>query len=310
MKVLITGGAGFIGSSLGLDLLNIGIDVYFLDKENKPDFISSNKYFKININNKEALKKLFQENEFDGVIHLAAVSRVVWGEKNPKECRTTNINGTQNILSTIVENSPDTWFIFGSSREVYGEPDELPVSESYKKKPINIYGHTKLEGEKLTEKFSKEYGINSVILRFSNVYGNERDILDRVTPKFILSALKGEPLTVQGGTQVFDFTHIDYTVEGIKKAIELLNSRYKLTGYIDDFHILTGRPTPIIDLAEMIINYTNSKSKIIFLEGRDYDVNKFYGNTRKIKAILGLGEPIYIEEGLKRTIKLYKEILK
>ncbi|RUM58803.1 MAG: NAD(P)-dependent oxidoreductase [Persephonella sp.] len=308
MSILITGGAGFIGSTLGLNMLKKGEDIYFLDIKDKPNFIPNDRYFNIDITDKNSLEDVFKNIKFDGIIHLAAISRVVWGEEEPEKCKKTNIEGTNNILSLIAKYLPKSWFIFGSSREVYGEAENLPVKEDDPKKPINIYGRTKLEGENLTIKYSQEYGINSVILRFSNVYGNERDILDRVIPKFIISALKNEPLTIQGGTQIFDFTYIDYTIEGIKKTIELLNSQSKQNGYIDDFHILTGKPKSIVDLAEMIIDYTNSSSEIVYLEGRYYDVDKFYGDIKKIRNVLGIGEPIYLEDGLKKTVKLYREI--
>jgi len=307
MKILITGGAGFIGSSLGLKLLERGEDIYFLDIKDKPNYIPSERYLKIDVRDKEKIRELLKSKNFDGVIHLAAVSRVIWGEENPEECVDINVNGTENLLSALAEVSPKTWVIFGSSREVYGEPEKLPVKESDEKKPINIYGHSKLKGENLTKKYSSEFGLNTIVLRFSNVYGNERDILDRVIPKFILSALNNKPLTIQGGKQVFDFTYIDFTVKGLLNTIDYISS-FRQQGFWDDFHILTGMPTSIMDLAEMIIKYTNSDSEIVFEEERNFDVNRFYGDTEKIRSILNLDTPIYLEEGLQKTIKLYKEV--
>jgi len=308
-NILITGGAGFIGSNLAESLLKTGkYKIYILDiKENAKNLENIAKqtvYIQGDIRDKELLNRLFKNIEFHGVIHLAAVSRVIWGEKNPELCISTNVIGTENLLQSLTLSK--SWLIFGSSREVYGEPQILPVKEDAPKIPINLYGKTKLKGEKLVEQYSRKYKISSIILRFSNVYGNEKDIMDRVIPKFILNGIKGLPLEIQGGNQVLDFTYIDDTVEGIMKAIAYLErNRY----VFDDFHILTGKPTKITDLPLLISRHIGRKVKVTYTDPRKYDVEKFYGDPEKAKHILKFEARIDISEGIKLTTKRFKEVL-
>ncbi|MGC8581679.1 MAG: NAD-dependent epimerase/dehydratase family protein [Thermoplasmata archaeon] len=309
-KILITGGAGFIGSSLVNELKKRkNYDVYVLDvkkdPENLKNVIQKITYIYGDIRDRKLLNGLFLQHHFDGIIHLAAVSRVIWGEEDPEMCISTNIGGTKNLVEIVSETQRNMpWIIFGSSREVYGEPLTLPVSEDDPLNPINTYGKTKYEGEKIIEQYSKYYDIDSLVLRFSNVYGNERDILDRVIPRFILLSMGGEDITINGGTQKFDFTYIDDTVNGIILAIEYIEkNRYDSTHIFDSFHMVTGIPTEILTLAKKIKEYTSSESKIIYMAPRDYDVNIFYGNPDKAYKKLGFHATFDIDTGLKRTIK-------
>ena len=236
----------------------------------------------------------------DGIVHLAAVSRVVWGYENPRECVDINIDGTANILEATRMSVKKPWVIFGSSREVYGEAKTLPVTEDFPKIVQNIYGATKIAGEMLCEQYHKDYGLNIGILRFSNVYGSKYDQLDRVIPKFILRASKNLDLIIQGGNQLFDFTHINDTVNGIKLMIEKISTN---SSYFDRFHILTGKATSLQDLAKYIIDAAGSNSNIRYTDARPYDVLKFYGNYSKAKKLLGYEPKIDIKKGVKMTVE-------
>ena len=310
-RILITGGAGFIGSNLAEKLLKTGrYEISILDIKNNPTNLEKIRekinYINGDIRKENLLDGVLKTGGFDGVIHLAAVSRVVWGENEPERCESTNIGGTNLLMQSISHLKDKPWVIFGSSREVYGEQSTLPVKESARKMPINIYGKTKLEGEKIVIQQSKNFNINAIILRFSNVYGNERDILDRVIPKFIIKALQGEPLEIQGGHQIFDFTHVDDTVRGIISAMKHLSKKENGT-LLEDFHILTGNPTKIIDLPYLISKYTETHVKIKFTNPRDYDVGKFYGDPSKAKNLLGFAAKISIDEGIKTSVKRFME---
>ncbi len=247
MNILVTGGSGFIGSTLTKRLIKEGHKVIGLDVKQAPsNEIKTNANVTScigDIRDANLLEQLFSDSMIDGIVHLAAVSRVVWGEMDPKLCYDVNVNGTKNLVNTIRNHGDHPWLIFGSSREVYGEPSQLPVTEDFPKIPINIYGRTKVRGEELVTNLAGDRGLCTGILRFSNVYGNEKDILDRVIPRFILRSLENNPVEIHGGNQSFDFTHIDDTVEGISRTIDYLeNKRTEGESMCEDFHLLPGEP--------------------------------------------------------------------
>lgn len=306
---------GFIGITLAkeLDKLNYNIilfDIRDNNKNNKPYLKYKNiNFIQGNTNNTELLTKIFNENTIDGIIHLGAVSRVVIAQNNPEECIRTNINGTQSLLQALENSSNENkpWLIFGSSREVYGEPKELPVKESFEKKFVNIYGDSKIQGENLFTSFAKENGNNCLILRFANVYGNQYDLFDRVIPRFIKAINSNKELTIEGGGQVIDFTHIDDTVDTIIKSINYLE---KNNNIIDDFHILPGIGWNLSQAIEYIENILDKKAIIKTNEKRNYDVEKFIGDPTKIKTILKSRNFFSLEDGLKLSIHKYLKAIK
>ena len=158
MKILLTGSAGFIGHALKTFLEKQNVSVVPFDIKNDP---------KYDIRDITILKR--KVKDVKGIIHLAAVSRVITAQQEPLKCVSTNIGGTSNILESArtTENEPP-WVIFGSSREVFGEPKNFPVTEETPKIPINIYGLSKITGERLCETYSKYYGLKIRIQSFSN----------------------------------------------------------------------------------------------------------------------------------------------
>ena len=311
MNILITGGAGFIGSNLVEKLIFKGYNPIILDIVREPNNIKNLNdrfmYYQSDIRNKSNLENLFKEYKIDGIIHLAAVSRVIWGQENPNLCFDINTNGTRILFESLKKSNQKPWFIFGSSREVYGESSDLPVCESCKKIPINIYGETKIMGEHIVKEYTKELGLKSVILRFSNVYGNERDILDRVLPRFILAALKGKDIYIHGGNQLIDFTYIDDTVNGIIKTIYFLDNKLN-KGSNEDFHLLTGHGTTLQNAIKIISQNTDNGFDIEITEPRKYDVNRFYGNPDKAKRKLNFEAEILPKDGIPATIARFSEV--
>jgi len=306
MKILITGGSGCIGSSLASSLVKSGEEVLSFDIRKNPPINESNSginFICCNILDYNKISQLV--SQVDGVIHLAALSRVVWGQKYPNLCREININGIKNILESIKNSQKKPWMIFGSSREVYGEQKNLPVSESAELNAINVYGSTKVIGESLCRKFSQKYKFNLAILRYSNVYGSLNDQLDRVIPTFILNSINGNDIVIEGGEQIFDFTHITDTIDGTLMAIDLIS---KNNNYINtDYHILTGTGTTLQALVLIIERELNSNSRIVYNPPRNYDVMKFYGNPAKAKNELGFSSKISVTDGIRKTINLYKK---
>lgn len=308
-KILISGGLGNIGSNLARALLRKGHEILIFDYQEDfstiKDIRDDIKVITGDIRDFEKVRRAIIS--VNGLVHLSAVSRVVWGYENPKECVDINIGGTVNVLEAARLSVRKPWIIFGSSREVYGEPEELPVDEFSPKKVKNIYGVTKLAGESLLEQYHRNYLLNGIILRFSNVYGSIYDQLDRVIPKFIIRAQKNQDLVLQGGKQVFDFTYIDDTIDAIVKSIEKLSTEET---YFNDFNVVTGVKTPLKNLANLILELIGTcNSKLTYTKSRMYDVEKFYGNPSKAAEELGFKAQIHIREGLIKTIQSLKPIL-
>lgn len=296
LKLLITGVSGFIGRSLVEEIVNRNLpwSIYGIDiKEpcfNDPKYSKNVVFDILDIRNSKAVGEYFANKEFDGVIHLSAVSRVVDAEKDHENCIKTNLYGTQYVLENVAK-TPDTWVIFGSSREVYGEQNQFPVKESCEKKPINIYGKCKLEGEMLVQKLIRRY----IILRFSNVYGNNYDIKGRAIPAFVECALNNKPLYLEGGGQIIDFTYISDTVMCIIQSTKLLQSNAIEK---EEIHICPGYENRITDIISYLSSCLNKELRVIYRKGRSYDVNRFIGDPTKRKEILCDKEFVSLQEGI------------
>ena len=238
----------------------------------------------------------------DAVFHFGAVSRVAWGQEDPFTCWMTNQMGTLNLLEACKKSETRPVLFYASSREVYGEPLYLPVDESHPKRPISVYGMSKLSAEKACMSYSRGLGnvgsVDHVVFRFSNVYGSERDLPERVIPKFMSKALRGDDITLYGGGQVLDFTFLDDTISVILKAYAAcFDSEPNLFG--EDFHFVTGRGVSVSDLATMIVEMVGSSSKIIRSGSNTFEVRRFVGNPEKARRMLGYESRVRLEDGLK-----------
>lgn len=309
-NILITGGAGFIGSSLATELCKSKYRIITLDNrtdlKNIDQIVEKIEHIQADVRNKSILNQILCDNNITGIVHLAAVSRVKNAEKNPIECVDVNINGILSLFESIQKSRSKPWIVFGSSREVYGEPKSLPVSESYPKNPINIYGYTKIIGEQLVRCFSSDIGLKSAILRFSNVYGNQRDILDRVIPRFVMKSLNGGNIVINGGNQLIDFTHIDDTIKGILQTIGYLESAQNHS--VEDFHLLTGKGSTLQEIVQILSENIGRNINIKYDQARTYDVDRFVGDPQKAKEILGFTPKIFPDKGVPMTLNLYKEV--
>ena len=300
-KILVTGALGFIGRTLLETLIaqKCGAKLYGIDIKDLPsaaDLLKNNiHYEKIDIRNKDSIQSYIRENQFDGIIHLAAVSRVEDAENNKKNCIDTNYKGTQYIATAASENKK-TWLIFSSSREVYGEQKVFPVAEDAELLPLNIYGFYKLEGERVVKSTIENY----CILRFSNVYGNAYDLPKRVIPKFVTTAIQGGELVLEGGSQLIDFTFIDDTIKSIIKCMEQLCSGKMKK---ETIHILPGRLNKITDIID-ILRKGNMNFSVSTRNARSYDVQQFLGTPKHMHEILGLNPNDFttLEDGIHKYI--------
>ena len=299
-RVLITGGNGFIGSHLAERLVDRGDAVTLFDNH----FDSNSRHLSCakirgDVRHYRTIREAVSRQ--DVVFHFAAVSRVAWGQTDPYNCWRTNQLGTVNVLEACRKAKTSPILFYASSREVYGEPRYLPVDEGHPKMPLSVYGMTKLCAERACSSYADPslsgHTIKPVIFRFSNVYGSERDLPQRVIPKFMAKALRGQPITLYGGEQVLDFTFIDDTVAGILQAYAAsLNGGGDLLG--EEFHFVTGRGVSVSDLAHMIVELTDSSSPVVQRPPNDFDVRRFVGNPEKSHRMLGYEPKVSLEDGL------------
>ena len=302
-KILVTGGLGFIGRTLleALITKNCGAKLYAIDIKDMPkdaDLLRHNVDFqRLDIRDEIAVKNYIKNKNFDGIVHLAAVSRVVDAEKDKQNCIKTNFKGTKYIAEAAAEN-PDCWMIFGSSREVYGEQNVLPVAENAELLPMNIYGFYKLEGERIIKSTVKRY----CILRFSNVYGNDYDIPTRVIPAFVRTAMSGGEITLEGGSQVIDFTHINDTVQAIIKCMQMLDSKRFES---ETIHVLPGVANKITDIID-ILREMGLRFSVKVNPPRNYDVQRFVGNPSHLRETLGNVAVTDLRTGIKKLLEIYQ----
>lgn len=306
MRFLISGGAGFLGSHLIEQLRDHEIVVV--------DDFSTAKYFKLYSNVKLIKEKIenFNTNEkFDYVIHLAARPSPEDYTKYPVETMLSNSLGTYRTLE--IARKSDAIYMYTSSSEVYGNAEIIPTPEDYwgKVNPIGIrscYDESKRFSEALIMSYYREYGLDVRIQRPFNVYGprlREDGSYGRVVSRFIYQALKGEDITIYGdGKQTRAFLYVEDWVEATLKMLFTKG----LKGEV--INIGSDKETRIIDLANMIITLTGSKSKIRYLPPRPDDPPRRAADISKAKKLLNWEPKTSLEEGLKKTIEWFKGVIK
>ena len=254
MRALVIGGAGFIGSNLVDGLIKDGHTIQVWDNLSTGDRNNVNpKAHFINCDitkSYDARKVMMGEFKPDVVFHLAAMARVQPSIENPIEFNNVNVSGLLNVLNLCVECGVKR-FIFSSSSSVYGDANQVPTTEECKLNPISPYALQKLIGEQYCKLYSKLYGLDTVCLRYFNVYG-ERQSLDGayclVMGIFARQRLNGEPMTINGdGEQRRDFTYVGDVVESNIKAS---NTKIKFGG--DVFNIGNGNNRSVNEIADMI----------------------------------------------------------
>ena len=290
-RILITGDQGLIGTALSRRLRDIGHEVIGYDVEGDVpmDILDAGR-----LNEAAAV--------CDGIVHLAAVSRVVQGERDPQRCRLVNVQGTRNVLDAALKSSTAPWVIYGSSREVYGQQTVLPVRESALLNPLNVYARSKTAGESMVSSSRQQAGLRASTVRFSNVYGSVFDHHDRVVPAFARLAAGGGTLSVEGQQTTLDFTHVDDVVAGLLAIIDLLVAREE----VPTLHFVSGRGTTLMELASMALQISG-KGKIEVARPRNYDVSKFSGDPALAMKTLGWSPSIPLRQGFSQLIELFSQ---
>jgi nucleoside-diphosphate-sugar epimerase len=177
------------------------------------------------------------------------------------------------------------------------------VTEETKLRPVNVYGRSKVEGERLVER-AREAGLRACTIRLSNVFGSVSDHADRVVPAFVRAAVQGGELRVDGAGHTFDFTHVDDVARGIVRLAELLALDAPAPAPI---HLVTGQPTTLGELAGLAIRLAGTNATLREAPARDFDVARFVGDAERARRILGWRPRVSLRDGLARLIHAFRE---
>lgn len=291
--MLVTGSAGLIGREVCAQLSAIGVTARRFDVA---DATPAGFGDVTNPRNLDAAMR-----GCEGVIHLAAVARLVAAEEDPLHARLTNVAGTREVLAAALRGPRRPWLVFASSREVYGDAPTPPVSEDAPYAPCNVYAATKVASEQAVLDAASR-GARAAVVRLSNVYGGLHDHEDRVVPAFVLNALSGHALRVDGADAAFDFTHVSDAAHGLIAAGAALRDGRTLP----PLHLATGVSTPLLDLARDIVSRCGSRSPIVVSSPRGLGASSFRGDPARAAAVLGWRAKVGLEDGLERLVALHR----
>lgn len=292
-KIIVTGGAGFIGSNLVDGLVRRGDEVYIIDNlsSGKKENINPKATFhNLDVSHLEKLKPLFEGMDF--AFHLAALSGVPYSIERPIETNEVNVNGTLNVLMAAKEAGLKK-VIYSTSASVYGDQPIMSLSEDVPPRPASPYGLQKYIGEMSCRLFFETYGLPTVCLRYFNVYGprqSDEGVYASVIGKFLNQKRNGQALTITGdGTQTRDFVNVSDVVRANILAME------KPVGQGEVFNIGTGRNHSINEIAKII------GGEIEYVPAR-FELHDSVSDSSRAQEILGWTPSVSLEEGLKELV--------
>lgn len=313
-NILITGGAGFIGSHLVDGLLSDGDwQVFVVDDFNdfyNPEIKLANvsrhennsnySLVKADIRDRPTLQRIFDENVFACIVHLAARAGVRPSLERPLLYAETNINGTMNLLELAREHGVKQ-FVFGSSSSVYGINAKVPFSEDDPiRQPISPYAATKAAGELLCHTYAHLYGMRCVCLRFFTVYG-PRQRPDLAIHKFARLIADGKPIPVFGdGTTRRDYTFIDDIIAGVRASIDYAESDYEV------INLGESRTVELRELISLLEKELRATAKIDRQPLQPGDVPQTFADIAKARRLLAYNPQTQIEEGLHRFVEWFR----
>jgi UDP-glucose 4-epimerase len=303
-RVLVTGGAGFIGSHLVDRLVDCGYGVRVVDNlstgrlENISGHLMSGRVDFVEGDIRDASVVEGCVEDVDSVVHLAALTSVPFSVENPNSTFDVNVKGTVNLLRACAQAKVDK-LVFVSSCAVYGEPRFLPVTEEHPANPLSPYAESKVAAEKYCLGFHEKQLLRSVILRLFNVYGPRQGVNDYcgVIARFIDQARRGLPLVIYGdGWQTRDFVNVRDVVEAVLSSVE--------SDYVDGkvFNIGFGVPTSIHELAETILEFAKLDLQVLNEEPRIGEIRHSYADISKAEQLLGYKPKVSLKDGLRELL--------
>lgn len=312
-KVLVTGCAGFIGSNLSEALVKAGWDVIGIDNlmsgyrknieelEKEENF----RFIWMDIRDRNALDQLIREERITHITHQAARGSVPKSVEDPLLTHEINTVGTLNVFWAAQQNNVQR-VVAAISSSVYGNTPVLPKVETMPYSPLSPYAISKVVVEMYCKVFYELYGLQTVGLRYFNVYGKQQDPngdYAAVIPRWMTKALRNEELPINGdGTQTRDFTFVEDVVAANILALETSNQE----AFGKGFNIGYSGQVDIKTLAEIIIESAGSQSKIRFDSARKGDVQDSYADIQLAKNLLGYDPKTNLDEGLKKTMSWYR----
>ncbi len=309
MKIMVTGGAGFIGSNLAMDLVKNGHDVVVIDdlssgyKKNLQKVMDKIDFIEGSVLDKNLLEKSMRK--VDAIFHTAAVASVQRSIDLPAYCHEINVVGTINVLEAARKNRVKK-VIFSSSAAIYGDLPGLPKKEDSKPDPKSPYAADKLASEYYMKIYHDIFGLQTLSFRYFNVFGENQDPESEyaaVIPLFIRSMLKGKaPVIFGDGTQTRDFTYILDLVEGMQKALD-----HDLDG--SAVNLATGEKSSLLDLISSLNRILDTDISPKFKEKRKGDIHESYSDITRARKMLGYSPEYSFEQGLKRTVEFFRKKL-
>ncbi|MBU2103847.1 NAD-dependent epimerase/dehydratase family protein [Patescibacteria group bacterium] len=291
MKVVVTGGAGFIGSHVTDALLAAGNEVHVVDNlvnGRKEDVPEGALLHEVDVLDTDALREIFKDA--DGVFHFAALPRVTYSYDYPEESHSANIDGTFSVLMAA-RDAGVRRVVYAGSSSSYGTQDTLPFTEDMQVRPVSLYAFQKFAGEEYARLFTENYGLETVTLRFFSVYGPRMRPdggYALAIPKFLACRKEGKPLPITGdGSHTRDFTHVRDVVRACLSAMESSS-----VGGGEVINIAAGRNISVDALASLIGGERE------YLDPRPGDAQDTYGDTARAQALLSWEPSITLEEGI------------
>ncbi|MGD8506068.1 MAG: SDR family oxidoreductase [Candidatus Bathyarchaeota archaeon] len=308
-KILVTGGAGFVGSHIVDRLLKEGFEVTVIDnlstgrKENIVDHQHGEDFhfIKGDIRDRALVNDLVED--MDAVFHEAALVSVPRSIENPLLTNEVNVSGTLNLLEAC-SNANVRRFVYASSTATYGDTETLPIHEGLRPQPLSPYAVSKLGAENYVRIYNKTYGLKTICLRYFNVYGSRQTYgpYSGVITIFISKLLRNEPPIVHGdGEQTRDFVHVQDVVEA-----NMLTLTTK-TAIGEVLNIATGTPTTINQLATILQQIMRTNLKLVYTDTRPGDIKHSYADITKAKKLLQFNPKTSLKKGLTELAKWYAD---
>ena len=310
MKILVTGGAGFVGSHIVERLLKRGDEVVIVDNINPyydpalkrarlASLCSGANMYEVDIADADALEMVFKSHSFDLIYHIAAQAGVRYSLSHPEVYIRTNVVGTENVLKLACAYGKPP-IIFASSSSVYGDIKAPIFMEDETGTALSPYAETKQKGEALCEKYVKECGLNITALRFFTVYG-PWGRPDMAPILFTEKILKGEPIEIfNEGDMKRDFTYIDDIVDGCILAGENPNG-FRV------FNLGRGAPVALLDFVSILEKELGVTAHIIKKPMQPGDMKETYASISKAQKELGFDPKIQLESGVRQFVKWYRQ---
>ena len=316
VRVLVTGGLGFIGSNLARRLVDLGARVTLVDslepnqgglRQNLEGFEHRLEVQIGDLRDEALLQRMLPGQQV--IFNLAGQTSHLDSMRDPQLDLELNCRAQLSLLEAWRRLAPEARIVFASTRQIYGRPDYLPVDEDHPLRPVDINGAHKLAGETYHLLYGQVYGLKAVVLRLTNTYGPRMRIKDaRQTflGIWISAALQGRPFEVWGGEQLRDFAYVDDVVEG------LLLASARPEGFGRAFN-LSGAPPAIslLETAELLASLTGGRFEVKAFpdERRRIDIGDFHADDRRFRDLTGWAPAVGLQEGLGRTLAYFREHL-